>query len=115
MPPYRREEDLTDDSERYQYLREIHTAMAEYLFDWHGLRVATSDAMSSVGYLCVHDMDLCFETYFDECGDTCHRVFDMSEAKRLFDEQLSDIQTREAEIQERRTQIRLVKSDKRNT
>ena len=108
---YMRYEDFEDDCERYDYLNEVHRAMAEQLFDWHGLRLATPEKIWSIGYICGRDVDLCFETCFDESGDTCHRAYDMFEARRLLDKELSDFRAREAEIQERRSQIRLVKSN----
>ena len=113
IPGYRRKEDFEADSERYEYLNEVHVAMAGHLFDWHGLRLATPEKIWSVVYLCARGTDLYFETYFDENGDTCHRLYDMFEAVRLLEIQMSDVRTQHEEIQKRRAQIRLVKSDRR--
>lgn len=109
IPSYRQEDDLKNSAESYQYLREIHTAMADRLFDRHTLRVAKSTAMSSIAYVWNHDMYLCFETYFDDCGDTCHRVYHMSEAKRLFAQFVADEKSRQSDIQKRRAEIHIVR------
>ena len=111
MSQYMRSTDFKNDHERHQHLLEIHLAMAEQLFCWHGLHIVTADVISSEAFVGRGEINLLFETYFDESENTCHRIYDLSEARRLIDEQISGPLTQEIEIQERRAQIRLVKSN----
>ena len=109
---YKRKNQIRGKHEHSKYLRRVHNAMADCLFNWHMLRAETSEEKASIGYINDIDEDFWLETFFDECGDTCHRLYDIQEARRLTKERdAADFQSREREIEQRRAQIHLVESE----
>ena len=74
-------DDFSDNEERSTYLRNRHQVMADRLFKAHEIRHCEDDAVGSFVY--TKGRTFWFETYFDDHGQTCHRIFDLNDAIEL--------------------------------